>query len=478
MSPLTAGVFARYRNVASPGPLGDNILMFAAVGPNGTGSPDVLKQLDSEATAREWLGDSQGAEAAAEYFANLPILKRTTSLWVFGLDDNTWTANTWSITCTGTTTQAGTRFLRIGPHDIAVALPNGADPTAQAAAIVAAVTAAIVPYTASNLAGVVTLTSKHLGLNARYTPITADLYTGENGVAGSTWDIVNNADATGEPAALNATQQTEIRKLEGAVYWVHHNRSTSWLDSLEAEAEYGWENRNNYALVAYAVSTENETTFTALAGVRNDRRHHYAAIGDAPEYELSASLKAIATIVEERRDTGLQNPGMVDVQFRRLRAGALMFDEKAIEAAGGSFVYGKGGNSFYRHVLTNRLENALGQPDISEWSVSGLLARREALERVGNDVLAPHKGDLIVQDGGPTGANFISASQLTDEAATLMVSLFREGILEVGSEDAARALIESVTRTTDTNIENGWLVEFSAPIVKVTRRLEAVAYTS
>jgi len=490
MSPLPVGTTATYINRAAPGPEGEAIIMFAGIGPGGTGTADVLEHMDSLVKAQTWFGASQGSEAAAEYFNALTTLRQRTKLYGFGLDATGWTANTWTLTFAGTATASGTRWLRLGSYTLAIPIASGADPTAQAVSAVNTITgaAASVPFTASNLAGVVTITSTHVGVSASRIAVTVDQYAGENGVAGTTAVLVNNADATGEPAALTAGQVTEIRKQLGAVWWANIDRGASWVADLDEEIQAGWGDQpgtglNRYAHAFQPVATDDEATFTTFAA-KNLRRFSFAAIGNANTFELSAAMDMIATVVRERLTPNpaaasgfKKNPGMVRTVIEKLRAGTLVFDRQNVENAGGIYVRTINGAAVADRLVTNRVANDLAQPDLSEYQLAGVLARRELLERLGG-VLRAHEGDTIVSDGGPAGATFVSESELRGECETLMVAMLNEGIVFVADASAARALVESVANTTDVNIVDGWIVVLSAPITKVTSRLEGIAYTS
>lgn len=490
MSPLPVGTTTTYINRAAPGPEGEAIIMYAAIGPGGTGTADVLEHMESLGKAQTWFGASQGTEAAAEYFNRLTLLRQRTKLYAFGLDATGWTANTWTLTLVGTATASGTQWLRLGSYVLAIAIPKDADPTAQAVAVVDAITAAAasIPFTASNLAGVVTITSTHVGVSASRIAITLNQHAGENGVAGVTTTLVNNVDATGEPAALTAGQVTEISKQLDAVWWANIERGSSWVADLDAEIQAGWGDvpgtgLNRFAHAFQPVATDDEATFTTFAP-KNLRRFSFLAIGNANTFELSAAMGMISTVVRARLTPNpaaasgfKKNPGLVRATIDGLRAGTLVFDRKNIEDVGGMYVRNINGAAVTDRFVTNRIKNDSNQPDLSEYQLAGMLARRELLERLGG-VLRAHEGDTIVSDGGPAGATFVSPSELRGEAETLMVAMLNEGILLVADAAAARGLIESITNTTDVNIVDGWLVQLSAPITKVTSRLEGVAYAT
>jgi hypothetical protein len=490
MSPLPVGVTATYINAAAPGPAGEIVFYVAGIGPGGFGASDTLVQVDSVSKARLWFGDSQGAEAASEYYDRQALLRRNTELWALGLDTTGWTPNTWTLTYgASTTTASGTQWLRHGPYAVAISFAKGLDETAQAEATVAAVNLAAIPMTASNLLGVVTLTSKHVGVSSGRVSTTLNAFTGEDGVAGSLPVLVNNVDATGEPAMLTAAQVSEIRKLAGPVYWAQIDRGATWVGDLDDELEAGWgdvpgSGFNRYAHMFHAVATDDEATFTTFAA-KNLRRHSFLAIGDAMAYELSASIAAIATVVRERQrpnprtESGtLKNPGMVNVPIEGLRPGALMFDASLIRAAGGVTVTNVNGAAIASRMVSNRIKNDLNQPDLSEYHLSGILARRELLERI-LLVMQGYQGAAIVTDAGPSDLpSFVSEREIRDAVATLLVELLSEGIVYASSPAAARELVLSVTKTVDVNIADGWLIALTHPIPQITDRLQAVSYTT
>lgn len=115
-----------------------------------------------------------------------------------GLDDAAGTASTGTITATGAATEAGTVDVIIGSrknHTFTVSIADAATPTDVAASIVAAVNADVnVPVTASNVAGVVTLTADNDGTVANYISIVI-----EGSVAGITLAIAAMSSGATDP---------------------------------------------------------------------------------------------------------------------------------------------------------------------------------------------------------------------------------------------------------------------------------------
>jgi len=96
-----------------------------------------------------------------------------TELWVLPLNDVSGaTAATKTITFTGTATGSGTHAFYLGGEVVNVPVVIGDSPTTQAAATVAAITAAKdAPFTATSALGVVTITAKNKGTLGTSIPV-------------------------------------------------------------------------------------------------------------------------------------------------------------------------------------------------------------------------------------------------------------------------------------------------------------------
>lgn len=148
-SPLTMIVFA---NKTSAGSATTNTEIYG---------PDTQTPLQSETDMIALAGP--GSEAHRLFLRMAPINNVTSTYWVF-VTESAGTAATGTVTITGPATSAGVVKVWVGDEFIEAAFASAATATDIAAAIVAAVNAKTHwPCTASNAAGVVTLTSKQKG---------------------------------------------------------------------------------------------------------------------------------------------------------------------------------------------------------------------------------------------------------------------------------------------------------------------------
>lgn len=475
------GITIRVANAPQAAVATQKMVMLAEIGATGTLAPDTLTKIVSEAQLRGALGASQGAESAASAYFRNAIFRDPTQgaeLWVMGFDSTGWTVNTHTLTWTGTTTASGTRVLRIGPYSVSVPLANGDDPTAQALAADTAVNAANIPYTSSVLAGVQTITSAHVGIMANHVPVTIDLFAQETGVAGSVVDIVNNDDATGEPVTLTSDQIDTLRTQNGTVYWVSAFRNAGFRNALNAEMQYHWDNRNNYAQGFQSVETADVAeflTFMGGASPTNLARLATFAHGNAPHYELEISIRAVAGILSTRRTQGRDNPGLVNFTIPNVRPPQWPLSDAdlvAIRGVSGNAIQdpGSGNTAVVPIVVGGRLLNDLNQPDLVEQSVSVILARRWLSEQLFIAV-SPELGDGLTDDSIPDSASTTSLQTMREIA----INVLKDGIQNAyvfGAESDAADMIVLVEATTQVNIQNGIRFVLDTVFVKPTENID------
>lgn len=483
---MAPGIIIRVVNAATAGPAAQKLLMFATIGAGGTMPPDTLVKVQSEAHIRDLLGASQGAEAAATAFFRDAVFRDTTTgaeLWVFGVDGSAFTVNTHTLTWTDTTTEAGTRFLRIGHFTVSIPLANGDDPTAQALAADTAVNAANIPYTSSVLAGAQTITSAHVGVTANQVNVTMDLFAQELGAAGSTVVILNNDDATGEPSALSAPQIDALRSRLGTVYWVSNYQASGWRTALSAEAQYHWDNRNTYGQIFQAVTTDTPADFVTFMGgatPTNLARITTMALGDAPDYELATGIRTVSGVLSERRSLGKDNPGLVKFIIPGLRPPQWDLSEQDlfnIETVGGNAIQdlGSGNTATVPLLVGGRVKNDLNQPDLSEWAVMAILARRWFSEQLGT-AYQPELGKGLTTDDIAVSERVTNLAQFRTLSELMLKRAITEAYVR-GSPDDVADMVVSVEETQQVNITNGvdtvLAVEFVQPLTRINGTVNA-----
>lgn len=162
-----------------------------------------------------------------------------TEMWALALDDlGAGVAATFTITVTGSPTEAGTSYLYIGGKRIAVGFTASQTPTQIATAIAAAVNADLdLPVTASSAVGVVTLTSRHKGAKGSGIDVRWNYYDGERLPDGIT--VVN---AAGTAGSGNPDVLTAIAAMSTGAYYsiVMPWSDTANMVAMENELQSRW----------------------------------------------------------------------------------------------------------------------------------------------------------------------------------------------------------------------------------------------
>lgn len=479
--PPLPGQASNFINVALGVVSNERAVMFAEIGPGGTGTAGQLIRITSESQGRGLLGSSQGSEALGTFFAT-PQLVSTIELYVYTQDSTGWTVNTTDVTFGGTTTAAGEDIFRLGPHTVVVSQAKGADPTVQRDAFITAITDAAIPFTAAAAIAVdeVLVTSVHVGAAAGRTPITVNLRPerAETGVAGATPPIiVNNADATGVPAALIQADLDKIRVVISQ-YWIANTAIGAWIDGIDTALQLGWgpPGLNQYTWYMQSFATALLATFTGLISARNDRVISVFAQENAPHYELEVGVRLLATVINARDRDGRANPGLVEESIFGMQPGTLAFEPPGfatgpVNDAGGMSHHSSAGAAICPAFRAIRSQNDLAATDFTELYVSAILARRRILEAVG-DVQRSHIGDLRRPDGEPLGKRNVSAQSMRDEISTTLQQLALDGQIFATQEEAA-ALVESVLPIVTANIVTGFKTTYNGQVTQPTVRHEA-----
>lgn len=474
------GIRAFAVNVAAGGVAPEGILVLGAIGTNGTGTADTITRFLDEGTARAFFGDSEASEAISHIFRRT-VLRQRLAVWGLGFDAAAWTVSTRTATWTGTTTASGSRLLRLGPDIVVVPLAKGADATAQAAAANDAVNNAGIPWTSSVLAGVQTITSKHKGAAVNRVPVTIDLYANETGVPGSSVAIVNNDDATGEPAALSSTQIDEIKKVSGLVYWVGNNALAAHLDSINDVIEDGWLFRNAYAnyFAGYATTTEAEfRTLLAPGSVpRNQLHESLFQQLQSPNYETIVGVAAVEAILIAREANEVENPGLIDETLPAVSPPVIIPDVVACHSVGGNCITRTpDGGARVESMITSRLKNNQDQPDLSETYVGPKLARRASLEDMIR-TFTPLIGKNTVDDSVDPGAGWTNVAEVREKAGLALNGQIDRKLVRapVGT---GPDLVVDVQEATTVNIKAGFLLTYLLPVPQPATTFTVKALTS
>lgn len=263
----------------------------------GTFTADTAVKVTNE--AQVIAGAGRGSQLHRMYQAFVAS-NRATEVWCGVLAENGGgVAATGTVTITGPATGAGTLSLYIGGRRVTVAVASGDTATTIATALVAAIgaTSGLKDYAvrASNVAGVVTLTAHHRGVEGNEIDVRMNYVDGDATPAGVAVAIVAMASGT-----LNPVLTTLIANLGDSQFHViaHPYNDATSLSALEAElASRAGPMR---MIDGFAITARNATlgTVSALGAGRNSP---YSAIvrgaGDATPTPTSEIAAAVAGAV-------------------------------------------------------------------------------------------------------------------------------------------------------------------------------------
>lgn len=452
---------------------GDNTesaLLVAEIGADGEGTANRPERVTSATQAAEYFGTSQGTRAAALWFTL--GLGQNIDLYAFGLDATDWTTNTWTLTVSGTASQSGTLFLRLGSDAIAVSVASGDDQFEAATAIDAAITAADTPFSSSLTDGVVTVTSQHVGVAANRIDVSVDKYRdrGERGIPGLTVLVANKATATGTPSSLVTTHLEDSNHS----WLLHNNPTTAFLDSLATWSDVRWSRGNRiYSLLAFASGTT--SAFTSVVDTRNDNTHAYLSSADSPAYELEFVVAQLRAIKDEQAERGTVP---IATQGRRLPVAAptAILDPNTILQAGGSPYRSVRGRPTSVRVVNSRRANDLDQEDLRFFDIGIVLAVRELLDRV-EAALDTHRGRVILESPAVNAAQakFVtSEASITALVQNVLIQAWRDALLSGADEATLRTYLSSVRLIEEGGIVTGFRLQLDPRAVSLVTTLSAL----
>ena len=206
------------------------------------------------------------------------------------LDDNGSTFATGTITIVGTATEVGTITVITGSErnfKFSVAVASGDDETAVAAAIVAAVNANLdVPVTASNVAGVVTMTAINAGTYGNSIPLeTRGSVAGITGMA-----VVGMASGATDPVLTSVFDVIADKRYQ-AIVWPYPNDTAELLTLLDPRFNADGNVLDGVGFTALADTVSN---LKVLGAALNSES--LVIIGDQKETETNYSGPAIVEI--------------------------------------------------------------------------------------------------------------------------------------------------------------------------------------
>lgn len=204
-----------------------------------------------------------------------------TEFWAIGLDDNgAGVAATGTIVITGTPTESGTLYLRIGHRALSVGITAAQTPTQIAAAIAAVINADLDgAVTAVAAIGTVTVTSRHKGTEGNDIDIRVNYYQGETTPKGITCAITPMAGGTANPDVTAAiTAMSSIAAYSILSGWT----DTANVTLIEAELVARWGGMQMRQGHMFGFKNGTYSTVAAYGGARNSPHSTFLGLNKSP----------------------------------------------------------------------------------------------------------------------------------------------------------------------------------------------------
>ncbi len=377
-------------------------------------------------------------------------------LWCIAVADNgAGTAATGTITLTGPATAAGTLNLYIAGQRVQVAVLAADTATTIAAAIVTAITAAAdLPVSATNAAGVVTLTCKWKGQTGNDITM-VDSFAGQAGGESLPTGVTVAYSGTGQltggasnpllTAAISAMGDDEYD------YIGHPYTDTTSLDAIDAElndttGRWSWQ-RMVYGH-AYTAQRGTLGTLVSFGQVRNGPHHTVAAI-DAdcltPAWEYAASYTArngVFLKIDPARPT--QTGVLSACRIPRAGKRFLFTERQSLLGYGIATSYVGGGALRVERAITTYQKNAFGQADTSYLDSETLHTSAYVLRRLRSVVTTKYARHKLADDGTRFGAGdaIVTPNIVRGELISEYAKLEALGIVENARAFAANLIVE------------------------------------
>lgn len=291
-----------------------------------------------------------------------------TEMWALALDDlGAGVAATFTITLTGSPTEAATSYLYIGGKRIAVGFTASQTPTAMATAIAAAINADLdLPVTATSAVGVVTLTSRHKGAEGSGIDVRWNYYDGERLPAGIT--VVN---AAGTAGSGNPDVLTAIAAMSTGAYYsiVMPWSDTANMVAMENELQSRWGGMDMRAGHAFTFKNGTSSGLSTYGAARNSAHSTVFGLNKSPTLPWVIAAQAAAG-VEFR---GGNDPA---VPFRGIELPDVMAPTEADRFTGternlilhdgiSTIIFDEAGKAIVEQVITTYQTNTFGLDDRS-----------------------------------------------------------------------------------------------------------------
>lgn len=335
----------------------------------GTATANVPVRVSSAAQARTLFGAGSMLHLM---FLKVFLNNTFTEMWAIPLaDDGSGVAASATMTMSGTATAAGTIFLYIAGYLIQVGVASGDLASAQATAVVAAITAAVayLPVTASASGAVVTITANNAGTLGNDIDLRVNYYPDQQALPAGTsvvFSVARLASGATDPSVTSAISAMGDTQYD-IIAWPY--TASTPLTAIQNELDSRWgplRQIDGLAVTFYSNTVGNSTTF----GVAKNNPHIVCPAlykSPSPSYEWCASVAAIMAYygqIDPARPfqtlpvVGLLAPALAD-RF-------IYSDRQSLLSSGiATIAIDSTGSPRLERMVTMYQKNAAGDPDVS-----------------------------------------------------------------------------------------------------------------
>lgn len=332
---------------------------------SGSVAEGVLKRVTRKEDGVNYFG--RGSMLAQMIAAALKV-NPYTEMHAMALDDlGAGVAATFTITVTGTPTEAGTPYLYVGGRRLAIGVTSGQTPTQIATAIAAAVNADLDgACTATSNVGVVTLTARHKGAEGNGIDIRWNYYDGERMPAGITAAIAAGVTGSGNPDVLDAIAAMST----GAYYTIIMPwNDDANLTAMETELQSRWGGMDMRTGHAFSFKSGTFSALATFGAARNSPHSSVPGLKASPTLPwVTAAQFAAGVEFRGGNDPALPHRGieLPDVmapseadQFTQEERNLLLHDGIS------TIIFDESGKAIIEQVVTTYQTNTFGMEDRS-----------------------------------------------------------------------------------------------------------------
>ena len=430
------------------------ILVLGQMLSTGSAAANVPVLVSSYAQAIDYFGKGS---MLANMFEVLFRNNQFTEKWCVPMADATGTNASGSITITGPATEAGTLSFYMGGVLVSVAVADEDTATEIGDAIETAINAnEDLPVTASNDAGVVTVTYRHDGTVGNFYNMQinyAGIAAGEKTPAGVGVAIVQLTSGATDPTVTTALAALPEQIFD---YWLHPYQSSTILDVLDDEMEDRWDALRMLEGHVFGAAAGSVGTLTTLGTGRNGK---HATILDAGLDSPSPSYLWAAALVGQAARSASADPALPMTTLPLLAILPPKIENRRSLSQVNTLLYSgiathevdQGGNVTLGRIITNNQTNAAGSADATWLDVNTPLTVATLRQGLRSRITTKFARMKLADDGNNFGAgsNIVTPTTIRGEIIAWAAEMKQLGLVE-NIEAFKQALIverDTVDRT-------------------------------